>query len=181
MAVPARKATSQMRVAPSACFPPLADPQARILILGSLPGQTSLDRRQYYAQPQNAFWRIMGSLFGAVPELGYDERVQRLMASGVALWDVCASACRPGSLDASIVAGTVTPNEFGAFFARHPHIAMIAFNGATAATLYGRHVHGSLDDPARRIPSVRLPSTSPAHASLSFEAKLALWKRDLAC
>jgi hypoxanthine-DNA glycosylase len=123
----------------------------------------------------------MGSLYGAGPDLGYTERSQRLIARGVAVWDVCASACRPGSLDASILAASVLPNDFGAFFARHPHIAKIAFNGATAASLYLRRVQGTLAEPARHIASVRLPSTSPAHASLSFEAKLAVWRRDLCC
>ncbi|OZA12577.1 MAG: DNA-deoxyinosine glycosylase, partial [Hydrogenophilales bacterium 17-62-8] len=82
-------------------FPPIADAHARILILGSLPGQVSLQRQQYYAQPQNAFWKIMGRLFDAGPELAYAERTQRLVENGIALWDVCASAQRPGSLDAA--------------------------------------------------------------------------------
>jgi len=80
-------------------FPPIAAPDARLLILGSLPGQMSLARQQYYAQPQNAFWRIMGVLFGAGLDVPYEQRAGILMANRIALWDVCKTASRPGSLD----------------------------------------------------------------------------------
>jgi hypoxanthine-DNA glycosylase len=139
----------------------------------------SLAQQQYYAQPQNAFWRIMGGLFGAGPDLSYADRSRRLIASGIAVWDVCASARRPGSLDASIIAESIAPNDFGAFFERHAQIEMIAFNGATAASLYARLVQRRLPESLRGIATVRLPSTSPAHASLSFEAKFAAWRQAL--
>jgi hypoxanthine-DNA glycosylase len=174
-----RRADPATRVPVSRGFEPLSAPSARVLILGSLPGQMSLAQQQYYAQPHNAFWRIMGCLFGAGPDVSYSTRSQRLMASGVAVWDVCASACRPGSLDASIIAGSVAPNDFAAFFERHPRIAMIAFNGATAASLYARLVERSLPDAVRGIAHRRLPSTSPAHASLTFDAKVAAWRQAL--
>ncbi len=157
-------------------FPPIADAHARMLILGSLPGQMSLQRQQYYALPHNAFWKIMGRLFDAGPELPYAERSQRLIRSGVALWDVCAAAQRPGSLDAAIVHASVVPNDFAAFLASHPGIGLICFNGGKAAELYRRLVLPGLPDAFRAIRSETLPSTSPAHAARSFEDKLARWK-----
>ena len=156
-------------------FPPIADAHARILILGSLPGQVSLQRQQYYAQPHNAFWQIMGRLFGAGPELPYAERAQRLVENGIALWDVCAAAQRPGSLDAAIVHSSVVPNELAAFIEAHPGIGLICFNGGKAADLYRRMVLPGLPAAERAIRCETLPSTSPAHAAMPFEDKLARW------
>jgi len=96
----------------SAGLLPVANGSARILILGTLPGQMSLIMQQYYAQPRNAFWKLMGELLGAGPDLPYPERLQRLLDAGVALWDVCEAATRPGSLDASINGATVVANNF---------------------------------------------------------------------
>ncbi|MFL2545866.1 MAG: DNA-deoxyinosine glycosylase [Candidatus Rariloculaceae bacterium] len=162
-------------MAPSQSFEPLSAPNAAVLILGSLPGKRSLQEQQYYAQPRNAFWRIMGELFRAGPALPYAERVQRLVDSSIALWDVVASAERPGSLDASIIASSVVVNDFAAFFGRHPKIELVCFNGAKAAELYERRVLPTLDDAAKRTRHERLPSTSPAHAAMRFEEKLACW------
>jgi TDG/mug DNA glycosylase family protein len=158
-------------------FPPVAGAGAHVLILGSLPGQVSLARAQYYAQPRNAFWPIMGQLFGALPELPYAERLARLVARGVALWDVCAEGRRPGSLDQKIDHASVAPNDFAAFLAGHPHVALIAFNGAAAAALFRRKVAPGL--PSVFPPTIQLPSTSPAHAAMPFERKLALWRDGL--
>jgi TDG/mug DNA glycosylase family protein len=156
-------------------FPPIADARARVLILGSLPGQVSLQRQQYYALPHNAFWKIMGRLFSAGPELSYAERGKRLVQSGVALWDVCAAAQRPGSLDAAIVHSSVVPNDFAAFLASHPGIGLICFNGGKAADLYRRLVLPGLPPTARALRTETLPSTSPAHAAMTFEEKLTRW------
>jgi TDG/mug DNA glycosylase family protein len=147
-----------------------------VLILGSLPGQVSLARRQYYAQPYNAFWRIMGALFDAGPERPYGERATRLAKCGVALWDVCKVAVRPGSLDASIDLDSVVPNDFRAFFRTHAAIRAVFTNGGTATRLYARLVLPRLAEPARSLPLHPLPSTSPAHASLRFEQKLERWR-----
>lgn len=161
-------------------FPPIARRDARVLILGSLPGRASIAAQQYYAQPQNAFWRIMGDSVGAARELPYAERVRRLRDAGIAVWDVCHSARRPGSLDASIRRDSIVPNDFGAFLARHRAIRSILFNGATAEALYRRLVLPRLDARAAAIPGRRLPSTSPAHASLGYAAKLRRWSQALA-
>ena len=156
-------------------FPPIANAHARVLILGSLPGQVSLQRQQYYAQPHNAFWKIMGRLFDAGPELPYDERAQRLVQNGIALWDVCAAAQRPGSLDVSIVHSSVVPNDLTAFIESHPDIGLICFNGGKGAELYRRFVLPGLPASVRAIRYETLPSTSPAHAAMSFEEKLSRW------
>jgi TDG/mug DNA glycosylase family protein len=155
-------------------FPFVAEPTARVLVLGTLPGQVSLQRQQYYAQPQNAFWKIMGALLGAGPELPYEVRLQRLKDRGIALWDVCAAAHRPGSLDASIVSQTVSPNPFTEFFDAHPQIRLVCFNGAKAEALYRRHVKPHLIESAA-LTYVTLPSTSPANAGTFFADKLARW------
>ena len=157
-------------------FPPVARADARVLILGSLPGQASLAAQQYYAQPRNAFWALMGTLFRAGPELPYAERLERLKDAGVALWDVCHSAKRPGSLDHKIDHSSIEPNDFAGFFAAQPHIGRIFLNGATAERLYLKLVLPALPRAAQAIPTLRLPSTSPAHAGLKFEQKLAAWE-----
>jgi len=161
---------------PSRGFPPIAAADARLLVLGSLPGQVSLAQGQYYAQPQNAFWRIMGELFGAGPDVPYAERAERLRSRRVALWDVCKAATRPGSLDSSIELATVMTNDFARFLRDHPQIDHVCTNGATAQRLYLRRVRPGLPARAQALPLHVLPSTSPAHASLRFEQKLERWR-----
>ena len=128
---------------------------------------------EYYAQPRNAFWTIMGHLAGAGPEWPYAARLEHLVRQDIALWDVCASAQRPGALDASIVAASVVANDFAGFFRAHPGVRLICFNGATAARLYRRCV----GEPA--VPAVTLPSTSPAFAGMAVTEKLRRWQQGL--
>ena len=154
-------------------FPPVAAPDARRLILGSMPGEASLSVGQYYAHPRNAFWRIMGDLLGAGPALSYPERLVRLTAAGIALWDVVADCERCGSLDAAIVRESVQANDFRRFFVEHPGIERVFFNGAAAESLFRRHVLPGLDGVP--IELHRLPSTSPAHAARGYAEKLAAW------
>jgi len=157
-------------------FPPIAATNARVLILGSLPGQTSLSLQQYYAQPRNSFWMIMGALFEAGPSRSYEERCQRLMNRGIAVWDVCAAASRKGSLDSAIESHSVQANDFAGFFSTHQQLQQLAFNGVTAATLYKQHVLPYLSADFRKLPTLVLPSTSPAHAALSLKDKLTQWQ-----
>jgi hypoxanthine-DNA glycosylase len=145
-------------------FDPIAGPDARVLILGTLPGAVSLASCEYYAQPRNVFWRIMGELAGASLELPYAERVGRLVASRIAVWDVCACAGRRGSADAAIRSDTIRPNDFATFFRTHPDIELICFNSAKAAELFRRLVSPTVESPAKSIRQVVLPSTSPANA-----------------
>ncbi len=160
-------------------FPPVIGGAPRVLVLGSLPGAASLAAGEYYAHPRNAFWSLMGELAGAGPGLPYAQRCERLIAAGIALWDVCAAAHRPGSLDAAIDLASVEPNDFASLFSRNPSLALVAFNGAKAAELYRRHVLPTLGA-AARLPQVVLPSTSPAHAGRSVESKLRAWRAALA-
>jgi TDG/mug DNA glycosylase family protein len=155
-------------------FAPIAAPDAKILILGSMPGVASLAAGEYYAHPRNAFWPIMGHLFGAGPDLPYAERVGRLKERKVAVWDVLQSCEREGSLDSAIRAEV--PNDFPAFLAAHPGIRIIGLNGGKAAASFRRHAAHHL--PAGAAVSL-LPSTSPAHAARSFEQKCALWRSAL--
>ena len=152
-----------------------AAPDARVLILGSMPGAESLRKRQYYGHPQNLFWGFMGRFFGAGPALPYVERLRRLQTSGVALWDVAHRCRRPGSLDSSIESGSVEANDFASLFARCPGIHSVFFNGAKAAELFRRLVLPELADVHGGLCYQVLPSTSPANASIPFAAKLARW------
>ena len=156
-------------------FPPVADASARLLILGSMPGEESLRAGQYYAHPRNAFWKLMGEFFAASPGLPYDRRTQQLKKSGVALWDVLACCVRKGSLDAAIDQQSIIPNDFPQFFAAHPAITQVFFNGATAERCFRLHVQPLL---ARRtlLQYTRLPSTSPAHAASSYAQKRQAWR-----
>lgn len=154
-------------------FPPVANAAARLLILGSMPGQASLQAARYYAHPRNAFWRIMGDLLGAGPDLPYEQRLEKLKFNGIALWDVIAACERTSSLDADIVAASVQPNDFLAFFAVHRSIERVFFNGAAAQASFRRQVLPGLGDCSLQLHG--LPSTSPAHAASSYAEKLAAW------
>lgn len=144
-----------------------------MLILGSLPGRISLERAEYYANPQNVFWKVVATRIPALPS-DYAGRVAALAAHGFGLWDVLAAATRRGSSDAAI-GGDAIPNNFRAFFHMHPRIRLICFNGTTAARVYGRRVIPMLTAMQRSIPTKTLPSTSGAHATLSFAQKAARW------
>jgi hypoxanthine-DNA glycosylase len=170
---------SRARAPLSVGFPPIEDAAARVLVLGSLPGRKSLDMREYYAQPHNAFWRIMGELFGAGPALPYPARLARLRELGLAVWDVLAAGEREGSLDASIVPASIVVNDFSSFFERHPQLKLICFNGNTAGGLFKRKVLPRLKPEWAAIERRALPSTSPAYASLRFEQKLERWREAL--
>jgi TDG/mug DNA glycosylase family protein len=160
-------------------FAPIARGRPRVLVLGSLPGRKSLEMGQYYAQAHNGFWRIMGELFGAGPSLPYPERLERLIANRVAVWDVLAAGERDGSLDSAIVPASIVVNDFSAFFALHADIGLVCFNGAKAADLYRRRVLPVIAPRFALLPSRVLPSTSPANASVPFAAKLASWSAAL--
>lgn len=146
-----------------------------MLILGSLPSQLSLEKQQYYGNPHNAFWRLMGDLFDAGPDYAYAERASRLTDCGVAVWDVLLSSVRPGSMDADIDQTTARPNDFRSFFDLHPNLGLLCFNGQTAAKLYQQLVVaegiGHIDGPE----FTTMPSTSPAYAAMNYAGKLRRW------
>ena len=160
-------------------FPPIADANTRVLILGSMPGAKSLQMNEYYAHPQNVFWRIMGELVGAGRELDYAQRIVYLKAHSIGMWEALHSCQRPGSLDSAIVPATMKPNDFNAFFAEHRGVNRVFFNGGTAAAAYKRQVLPTLSLDYAYLQYEQLPSTSPAHATLNFDQKLQHWRRIL--
>jgi double-stranded uracil-DNA glycosylase len=159
------------------CFPPIANRRAETLILGSLPGRKSLEMQQYYAHPYNAFWKIIGAIFGADGVLPYERRVKLLTSHRIAVWDVLAAAERPGSLDSSIVHASAQANDFEKFFRAHPRIRRVFFNGRKAEAMYRRFVLPGLPSEFADMNYECLPSTSPAHAGMPFAKKLDNWRR----
>jgi double-stranded uracil-DNA glycosylase len=155
-------------------FDPIVGPEPRVLILGTAPSELSLREGRYYAHPRNDFWPIMEKLFADGRPLDYAARVAMLKKAGVALWDVLAEAERVGSLDVDIKAPVA--NDLGEFLRDHPTIGTVFFNGATAERLFQALCAAALADSTAATSFVRLPSTSPANASISPALKLAAWK-----
>jgi TDG/mug DNA glycosylase family protein len=155
-------------------FKPIVQADAEILILGSMPGRDSLRAAQYYAHPRNIFWRVMAELLHFDAGFPYEERAAALVAARIALWDVVHCCRRQGSLDSSIEADTVVTNDFRTFFQRYDKIGSVIFNGAKAEHYYVRRVLPHLN--SRSLHYFRAPSTSPAHASLSYARKLETWR-----
>ena len=152
-----------------AAFAPVVDDQTTLLVLGSLPGDASLKAAQYYAHPQNGFWRLIGGVVGAdLHAMAYPDRLEALKASGVGLWDVISSAERPGSLDAAIRSPEAA--DLRGLIAGLPNLKAVAFNGATAATR-GRKILGDVEG----LTLIDLPSSSPAHATRSLSEKAESW------
>ena len=158
-------------------FPPSANKNARKLILGTMPGAASLEAGQYYAHPRNSFWPIMCRLYGIAVELPYRRRLSALRAHRIALWNVIGVCSRRGSLDASIDEASIVPNDFAAFFAAHPRIIQVYFNGTKAEQAYRKFVLPQLPPRFNYIAYTRLPSTSPANAAWSPARKLAAWRK----
>ncbi|MEO8937387.1 MAG: DNA-deoxyinosine glycosylase [Burkholderiaceae bacterium] len=155
---------------------PIADARARILILGSFPGEASLAAAAYYGHPRNHFWRLVGGLFGESPAaLDYAHRIEWLQAHGIAVWDVIAQCERKGSLDTAIRAEVA--NDIGGLLRRCSDISVIAFNGGKSASYIGRV---AAIPEAARCRLVRLPSSSPANATHSLAVKQAAWDAALA-
>lgn len=156
-------------------FPPVIDARCRVLILGSMPGKASLLAQQYYAHPRNLFWEFMERLLGVEPSRPYEARTQSLLERGVAVWDVLEWCDREGSLDSDIDPASMIPNDFDTLLEQHPGIRAICFNGAKAAAVFERQVKPTLAA-AERLEFHKLPSTSPANASISFDDKLDAWQ-----
>ena len=146
-------------------FPPIVDMSTRVLILGSLPGDASLAAGRYYAHPQNQFWRLLSPVVGTdLPVLDYDKRLAALKAAGIGLWDVVASATRPGSSDAAI--RDATANDVAALIATLPALRLVAFNGGAAAKTGRGLVSG--------VKTLALPSSSPLH-TVGMATKQPAW------
>jgi hypoxanthine-DNA glycosylase len=151
-----------------------------VLILGSMPSEASLAAHEYYAFCHNQFWRIAGEIAGVAPDAPYLRRKAALKRCRIALWDVVESCVRSGSLDSAIREDSIRVNDFAAFLAAHPAIRRICFNGRKAESVWRRLVAPSL--PATpEVGYVLLPSTSPAHAAMSYRAKLRTWRSAIPC
>jgi hypoxanthine-DNA glycosylase len=149
-------------------LPPVAGRDARLLVLGSFPGAASLAAQQYYAHPRNHFWPILAVLWRTdLLALPYAQRIAEVRRRGLAVWDVYAACRREGSLDSAIE--QAEPNDLAALAARLPRLAAIAHNG-------GESARAMRLTRALGLPVHRLPSTSPANASWSFERKLVAWR-----
>jgi hypoxanthine-DNA glycosylase len=158
-------------------FLPIVDASARTVILGTMPGEESLRTNQYYANSRNTFWKIMARLLGFPEDSTYHEKTATLKINKIALWDVMHSCERSGSLDGNIEQKTIEINDFVSFFQENPRITKICFNGVKAEKEYKRNVFPNLSGRARDIILIRLPSTSPAMARISFEQKVTEWSR----
>ena len=153
-------------------FSPVANTQTRVLVVGSMPGRASLEACEYYAHPRNQFWPLMFDLLanGRKPA-DYRDKLTMLLTHHIGLWDSLASCTRPGSLDTHIRNGR--PNDFPALFSRFPAIHTLLFNGKTAYTYFVR----AFKQKGFSHSLIYLPSTSPAHAGLSYTQKKHLWQQ----
>lgn len=157
-------------------FAPIASGKPRVLILGSMPGEASLKKREYYGHARNAFWPIMSELFGADSSFSYSQRKAMLIDNGIAVWDVLQSCRRNGSLDSNISLASIKFNDFLSFFDQFRSIRRVFFNGGMASTVYRKHISGSLQGKYDHLEYYKLPSTSPAYATLNFAQKLDAWR-----
>lgn len=151
-------------------FEPVFSPDARVLIVGSMPSVKSLADAQYYAHPRNAFWPILFEVFGMSPTDDYEAKKELIRRNGLALWDVAGICEREGSLDSNM--RDVQFNDFASLYAACPRIHTVLCNGETAHSLFLRS--GYAGD--RRV--IRLPSTSPAY-TMAYEKKLSIWRETL--
>jgi hypoxanthine-DNA glycosylase len=151
-------------------FPPIADSMAEVLILGTMPGERSLRMNQYYSHNGNHFWRILFSLHDEEWTSDYDRRTCLLQENRIALWDVLKACEREGSSDNAILEEEA--NGFVEFFAAHPGIRMITFNGKNAAAFFEKYVGQRV-----HLPRVTLPSTSAANGWITYDKKLAEWRK----
>ncbi len=164
-------------------FAPVFRPDARVLVLGSMPGVASLQAHEYYAHPRNAFWPIMHQLCGASPELPYAQRLQCLVAGGIAVWDVLQRCRRTGSLDSRIRRAGLHVNDIAMLIEQCRDLRCICLNGNKAAGLFRRQVLPQLWQSApvaARLAHIEchdMPSTSPAYATMSLARKLEIWQQ----
>lgn len=156
-------------------FPAVVAHHPRVLILGSMPGIKSLAAGEYYAHPQNVFWKILSDIF-AQPVADYAGRLFLIHRQNLSLWDVLQYCERRGSLDAGIDNSTIVVNDFQGFLSNHLTINHIFFNGVKAATEFQKRVWPFLSEDIRgRLKLATLPSTSPAHAGMPYADKRKIW------
>lgn len=154
-------------------------PAAKVLLLGSMPGEKSLAALEYYAHPYNAFWKIMATVTGVDAKAPYAQRIAGLRAANIALWDVIACCERSGSLDSNIKPSSVMINDFANFFTQQPQLQWVGLNGGKAFSLFTKHVVKTGILP-RHVAYTALPSTSPAY-TLKLSDKMLKWQAHLSC
>ena len=157
-------------------FEPIIGREPRILILGSMPGVLSLKATQYYANPRNAFWSIMAELFNINIEDNYQSRVEQVANLPLILWDTLKACHREGSLDSKILGQQIEANNIPDLVKRYDEIRAIAFNGAASEKYFRQLVIENMPG-NRDIELIKMPSTSPANASMSYQQKLTAWRR----
>ncbi len=174
-------------------LPPVERDDARLLILGTFPGRLALERRQYYPDPRNKFWEIMGRLFGAARDIAYEERLCCLKANGIAIWDVVAACQRQGSSDSGMKRSSIEVNDFGKFLDRHRRIAVICFNGKRAKEIWDDKVLSPTVSSRLRYavlpnsagPNTRMTCADGTIIKLTFGEKLSRWRsvlcREVGC
>lgn len=154
-------------------FKPSVNKKSKILILGSMPGVKSLAEQQYYAHPQNRFWKVMSELCNCdLISIGYNERLKKLLENGVALWDTIGSCERKGSLDSDIK--KEKPNNIPQLLKKYPNIKRIYLNGNKSYSALKKYFPEILADEHYNI--YRLPSTSPANAGYGMKELMNEWK-----
>ena len=153
-------------------FSPRINEKSRVLILGSMPGVKSLEMQEYYAHPQNRFWKVMGKICNCegLHDMGYEDKIQVLLDNRFALWDVIASCEREGSLDSNI--GNEKPNEIPKLLERYKNIKTICLNGNKAYSAFAKH----FPDLLKIYICYKMPSTSPANARFKLENLYDKWK-----
>jgi hypoxanthine-DNA glycosylase len=163
-------------------FKPIANTNAKILILGSMPGEVSLNKKEYYGHARNSFWSIILTLLGEMPDLdiiNYKQRKQILIDNKIAVWDVLKNCYRSGSLDTAINMKSIEVNDFFTLFSTYTAIEKVCFNGAKAEAIYTKHVFPHIKEQFEYLKYARLPSTSPAYASMTFQKKTQAWKNEI--
>ncbi|MGK0433012.1 MAG: TDG/mug DNA glycosylase family protein [Planctomycetota bacterium] len=168
-----------MTVANVSSFLPVARNNARVLILGSMPGIASLEAQRYYAHPRNAFWPILAEICGFDRELPYEQRLEQVQFAGIALWDVLASCAREGSLDSDIESASIRTNDFAGFLGSHPDVTAVFCNGGAAFQMFRKRVVPELSERFATVIVRQLPSSSPAHASMTLAQKRDVWLREI--
>ena len=156
-------------------FAPVIGTNPRVLILGSMPGIASLEAQQYYAHPRNAFWPLMGEILQEQWAADYHQRIRQLKKHPLALWDTLKACHREGSLDSAIKTDELVANDIPALLADQPSLRLIAFNGAASEKYFRQTVAKQLPA-SSAVEFIRLPSTSPAHASKNLQQKLEDWR-----
>lgn len=150
-------------------FNPISNSDATVLILGTMPGDKSLELGEYYAHPRNRFWKIISTITGNDLPLNYSEKKQLLLKTKIGIWDVAHKANRKGSLDISIK--NEKPNDLNDFISKHKNLKVIGFNGIKSEKLYDKYF-----DRKDKIIYISLPSTSPANTSIDFDTICKVWK-----